>query len=251
MRIFTNRDLEDLTSGNLLKKLILFSLPFLLTSLLQLFYTTADLFTVGQFGGGSTSASAIGSNNALINLVIGLFLGMSLGANVVVSNAKGRKDKESISRSLQSSFIISIFGGVIVGVIGYFCSRTFLAWMNTDPLIIDKATTYLKLYFIGAPFILLFNTGSNILRAYGDSQRPLIVLLISGIFNIGLNLILVCFAKLDVLGVGIATTVSNAISSIVIYLILIFDKRIYVNFTFKNFYLAKNVAHALLNPPLI
>ncbi len=221
-------------------KLIRFSLPFLLTSLLQLFYTTADLFTVGQFGGGSTSASAIGSNNALINLVLGLFLGLSLGVNVVISNAIGKGEKVTIQRYLQSSFVISIVSGVVVALIGFFCCHYFLTWMSTDPLVIDKATTYLKVYFLASPFIILFNTGSNALRAYGDSRSPLFVLLISGIFNIGLNLLLVIVAKMDVLGVGIATAISNAVSAILIYLVLIFKKDNYVCFTFRGFKVYKD-----------
>ena len=224
----------DLTSGNLFWKFGLFALPFALTTILQLFYTTIDLWCVVRFGGGSLSMSAVGSNTALINLIVTVFVNMSIGANVAISHAKGKNDKEEATKVLHTSILLAFIAGIIVGLTGFFLSKYLLILMNTPLDIIDNATSYLKIYFISLPFLMVYNYGAQMLRALGDSTKPLIILMISGIFNIALDIILVKYANLDVEGVAIATVISQVVAAFLMLLFLGLNKRGFVRFSFKN-----------------
>lgn len=224
----------DMTSGPLLKKLIAVSLPLALSGILQLLFNAADLIVIGRFSETSTqSLAAVSSNVALINLVINVVIGLSIGTNVVMSQAIGRKDEDRAQRTVHTSLLIAVISGVAVGIVGVFCARYFLVWMKTDPEILDKATAYLSIYFIGTPANVLYNFGASILRAKGDTKRPLVYLSIAGAVNVVLNLIFVIVARLDVKGVAIATIVSQYISCIFIIIALLREKG-YCRFALKK-----------------
>lgn len=233
-KVFQIKHLEmDLTRGRLFFKFALFALPLALTTILQLLYTTVDLWCVTNFGGGSVSMSAVGSNTALINLIVTVFVNMSMGANVAISQAKGANDKEKASKVLHTSLILSLFSGLIVGFTGFFLSGILLKIMNTPISLLDKATDYLKIYFIGLPFLMVYNYGSQILRALGDSTKPLLTLIVAGVINVGFDVILVKYAHLDVIGVAIATVCSEAVASIMTLIFLYFNKG-FVRLEFKK-----------------
>lgn len=212
----------DMTNGPLLKKLIAVSLPLAFSGILQLLFNAADLIVIGQFSQTSTqSLAAVSSNVALINLVINVVIGLSIGTNVVMSQAIGSRDEKRAQNTVHTSVLLSLIGGTVVGLVGVFCARYFLVWMKTDPEILDKATDYLFIYFIGTPAAVLYNFGASILRAKGDTKRPLVYLTIAGVINVALNLIFVIVAKLDVEGVAIATIVSQYISCILLVITLL------------------------------
>lgn len=224
----------DLTSGNLFWKIPLFGLPMAFTTILQLLYTTVDLYTVAQYGGGNNSMSAVGSNTALINLIVTVFVSLSLGANVVMGHAKGANNKEAASKILHTSIILALISGIIVGFFGFFSSNVLLRWMQTPDSIITKATTYLKIYFIGLPFLMIYNYGSQILRALGDSKTPLYILIISGLVNVGFDFWFVIGFHLDVAGVAWATVISEIVSALSVLLWLYFNKKGFVSIHFKD-----------------
>lgn len=228
-----NKSEMDLTNGNLFWKFIIFALPLAFTTILQLLYTTMDLWTVSTFGGGSLSMSAVGSNTALINLIVTVFVNMSIGANVAISQAKGASNKDKASKALHTSVVLAVIFGIIVGLFGFFFSKILLGWMNTPSSIIDKASEYLKIYFIGLPFLMVYNYGSQILRALGDSKKPLIVLAFSGIINIGFDIILVKYANMDVSGVGWATVMSEMLACVLTIVFLATNKG-FVKLEFKK-----------------
>lgn len=234
MKLFQKHGEMNLTEGNLFWKFAIFSLPLALTTILQLLYTTIDLWTVTTYGGGSVSMSAVGSNTALINLIITVFVNMSMGANVAISQAKGANNRQKASKILHTSLLLSLITGVIVGLIGFFTSNGLLQLMNTPITLIDKASDYLKIYFIGLPFLMIYNYGSQILRALGDSKKPLYILMISGIINVAFDIVLVKYISLDVKGVGLATVASEAVSAILTLLCLYFNKNGFVCFRLKD-----------------
>jgi Na+-driven multidrug efflux pump len=183
---FWSREI-DLTTGNLFKKMIVFTIPILLLSLFQLLYSSMDQYVVSNFGGGHNSFDAISSNSSLINLLIGLFVGVSVGANVVVAKAKGQNNPEKAHKAIESAMILSVIFGIAMAFIGYFLAPTLLEWMQTPKQYIAYSTIYLQWYFIGLPFLMVFNFGASCLRAMGDSKRPLYALLACGILNVALN----------------------------------------------------------------
>ncbi|MGN1042686.1 MAG: MATE family efflux transporter [Christensenellales bacterium] len=215
----------DLTSGGLMGKLIAFSVPLALSGILQLLFNATDLAVIGRFSDtGAESLAAVSSNNALINLLINVSIGLSVGANVVLAQAIGSGDKERAVKTLHTSVVLSLVLGFFVGIVGFFCARIFLVWMDTDPTVIDKAELYLKIFFLGSPANIAFNFGSALLRAKGDTRRPLVYLAVSGVMNAGLNLILVIFAKMDVAGVALATIAAQYLSSALVFIALFKEK---------------------------
>lgn len=210
----------DLTEGNFFKMIPLYTIPMVLLSLLQLFYSSADQIIAANFGEGYTSLNAIGSNTALINLIIGVFVGIGVGANVVIAKAKGQGNKEKARRTIQSAIILAIITGIFLAIAGFFLAPILLRLMDTPELYIDKATDYLRIYFIGMPFLMIFNFGSALLRGIGDSIRPLLALLSCGLVNIGLNFLFVVGFKMDVAGVGITTVISEFLEALLILLFL-------------------------------
>lgn len=232
MNILKNKT-KDLTTGNLFLKLPLFALPIALTTALQLLYSTIDLVTVANFGGGSLSMEAIGSNSALINLIITLFVSLGVGANVIMANAKGAKDQDKANLTLHNSFLLAIICGVIVAFIGFFMSEILLRWMKTPATFLDKASQYLKVYFIGLPGLMVYNFLSQDMRALGDSKRPLYILLISGVINVIGDLLFVIVLHMDVMGVAIATSLSEYLAAALCVLFFC-KKNGYVRFSFKS-----------------
>lgn len=206
---------KDLTTGNLLKKIIEFSIPVMLSGILQLLFNTCDLIVVGKFAG-DASLAAVGSTSSLINLIINLFMGVSVGANVTVARAIGRKDDEGVKQLVNTSIIFSIVSGIVLMIFGIFTARFWLELMDTTAESIDKATLYLQIYFGGMVFNMLYNFGSSVLRAVGETKKPLKYLAFAGFTNVVLNLILVIFFHMDVAGVAIATIVSQAISAFLV-----------------------------------
>ncbi len=224
----------DLTEGNLFWKVPLFSLPMALTTVLQLLYTTIDLYTVSNYGGGNNSMSAVGSNSALINLIVAFFVSMAVGANVVLGNAKGANRKDIAEKALHTSLVFSLIIGIGVGILGFFLAPYLLELMGTPAEILDNATLYLKIYFVGAPFLLVYNFGSQCLRALGDSKMPLYILFISGAINIIFDLVFVICADMDVAGVAWATVMSEAISAILTVIWLWVNKHGFVFIKWKD-----------------
>ena len=205
----------NMTEGGILGKLLLFSIPIMLSGMLQLLFNTADTIVVGKFAG-DASLAAVGSNSALINIFINLFVGLAVGTNVIVAQAIGSRDNDLAHDTVHTSVLFSLFAGVILAVLGFFTSRTVLRLMSTPEDVIDKATLYLKIYFMGMPVSMLYNYSEAIMRAIGDTRRPMIYLIISGVTNVLLNLLFVIKFKMDVAGVAIATIISQAVSAMLI-----------------------------------
>ena len=239
-------DRKDLTSGNLFKKLVFYTIPILITAILSMLFTTVDLLTVSWFGNGSDSVAAIGTNTASINLLIGLFLGLGTGANIVAANAKGIGDKVKAFRTTQSAIVLGFIAGVVIAIIGLFIARPMLIATNCDERLLDSATTYLRIYLLGSPIILIYNFGAAILRAYGDSRRPLYALIFSGLLNIGLNMMFVVGFKMDVMGVALGTILSQIGGAVAVIYFLRKDKRLFANFSFRKLKLYKKESIEIL-----
>ncbi len=205
----------DMCNGSLMDKLVSFSLPLMLSGILQLLFNAVDLVVVGKFSG-SDALAAVGATTALINVFINLFIGVSLGANVLAARffASGR-DKE-MSETVHTSITFALISGIIVMFVGFFCARGALAIMQTPENIIEQSALYMRIYFLGMPFFMVYNYGAAILRAVGDTRRPLYFLIISGGINAGLNLILVIAFRMGVAGVAIATVISQLISCLLV-----------------------------------
>lgn len=209
----------DMCNGPILSKMLSFALPLMCSSVLQLLFNAADIIVVGRFAG-DNSLAAVGSNTALIGLVTNLFLGLSIGANVLTAKYYGAKDKKSLSSTVHTSILISIISGIILTVIGVVGARKILVMMQTPDEVLDLAATYLRIYFLGMIPTMLYDFGSAILRGVGDTKRPLYYLMLAGVVNIVLNLFFVIVLKLDVAGVAIATVISQSISACLIILCL-------------------------------
>lgn len=213
----------DLTSGPMLKKIILFSLPLAASSILQLLFNAADVVVVGQFAG-STALAAVGSNGALINLLVNLFVGLSLGANVVSARCFGAKDEQGVQNTVQTSVTLGIVSGILLAFVGFFAARGLLELMSCPEDVIDLSTLYLKIYFIGMPMTMLYNFSSALLRSVGDTRRPLYCLALAGIINVVLNLVFVIGFHLSVAGVALATIISQTVSACLVTWILTREK---------------------------
>lgn len=228
---------NDLTKGPLLKQIILFVLPIIGLNILQNLFNTADTIVLGNFVDekiATTAVAAVGSTTPLINLVIGFFIGISLGANVVVARCVGAGNLEKSRRCVATAIILSLIASAIILVVGLTLSKTFLIWMNCEAELLDLARKYLFIYFLGIPFMMLYNFCASILRAVGDTLRPLIFLIIGGVLNVGLNIFSVTVLNMDVEGVAIATVASNAVSAICCLTVLLKSKG-YGRFELKNF----------------
>ena len=199
----------------IIKRTLLFSLPLIATGILQLLFNAADVVVVGHFAG-KLSLAAVGSTGALINLIISLFQGLSVGASVIVAQYYGARDERAVHETVHTAIPVSIISGVVLTFIGYFGTRTFLELMDTPADVIDLAETYMKIYFLGVTAMMVFNFGASILRAIGDTKHPLIFLVIAGVLNVILNMILVIVFSMDVAGVAIATVVSQVLSAVLV-----------------------------------
>ena len=202
----------DLTSGPMLQKIILFSIPLAASSILQLLFNAADVVVVGRFAG-STALAAVGSNGSLINLLVNLFVGLSLGANVVAARCFGAKDERGVQDTVQTSVTLGLVSGFFLAVVGFFAARVLLELMSCPEDVIGLSTLYLKIYFIGMPMTMLYNFSSALLRAVGDTKRPLYCLAAAGIINVVLNLVFVIGFSMSVAGVALATIISQTVSA--------------------------------------
>ena len=205
----------DMCSGPILKKILIFSIPLMLSGVLQLLFNAADVIVVGRFAG-SQSLAAVGSTTALINLLINIFIGLSVGANVVVARAYGGKRERDVSESVHTAIALSLVSGVLLIIMGLAFSRLLLEMMGTPDDVLDKAALYMRIYFAGMPVVMLYNFGSAILRAVGDTRRPLYYLSAAGVVNVLLNLFFVIYLHMDVAGVALATVISQVISAFLV-----------------------------------
>ena len=205
----------DMVNGSIMDKLISFALPLMISGILQLAFNAVDIIVVGQFSG-SKSLAAVGSTTALINVFVNLFMGISLGANVLAARFYAAGKDEEMSKTVHTSIMIALISGIVMGVVGVIFARGALEIMGTPDDVIGLSTIYMRIYFCGMPFFMLYNYGAAILRAVGDTKRPLIFLIISGCINALLNLFFVIVCKLDVAGVAIGTIVSQFVSSVLV-----------------------------------
>lgn len=205
----------DMCSGPILPRLLAFTLPLMCSSVLQLLFNAADIIVVGKFAGDNALA-AVGSNTALINLLTNFFLGLSIGANVLVARFHGAKEEQEVADTVHTAMLLSIYSGIILTFVGCIGARQILIWMQTPDEVLELAATYLRIYFLGMTAMMLYNFGSAILRGVGDTKRPLIYLAVSGIINVCLNLLFVIVFRMSVSGVGLATVISQCTSAVLI-----------------------------------
>ncbi len=205
----------DMVNGPLLKNLIKFAIPFVLSNLFQTFFNAADLAIVGSFCG-SDNVAAVGATGVLSRLIVGLFVGLGTGAGIVVAQAIGARDHDAVRKTVHSAITTALIGGVILTFFGFFTCEYFLGLMKTPADIIALSTLYMKIYFCGIISMLLYNFGAAILRASGDSQTPLMYLMMAGVINVGLNIIFVTLFNMTVDGVAWATTISQTFSAVMV-----------------------------------
>lgn len=209
----------DMLNGKLLGKIMFFALSIALSSVLQQLFNSIDVAVLGHFAT-SKEQAAVGCNGPVINVLLTLFVGISVGSNVVIANYIGRNSQEKISDTVHTSMLFSVCSGVFLTIFGILIARPILTIMNTPDDVLEYAILYLKLYFLGMPFILVYNFGAAILRSIGDTKRPLYCLLFSGIVNALLNVFLVVVMHWGVVGVAVATVTSNVINAVVITILL-------------------------------
>ena len=210
----------DMLNGSLWNKILLFAIPIAASNILQQLFNSADAAVVGRFSG-SQALAAVGSNGPIINIIISLFVGISLGANVVIANLIGAGKKQQIQNAVHTTITFALIAGFALIFIGWFIAKPFLEFIETPEDVINLAALYLRIYFMGMPFFMLYNFGSSILRSKGDTKRPLFALIISGIINVLLNLLLVIVFKLGVAGVAISTVIATGASSFLVISFLI------------------------------
>ena len=205
----------DMCNGSIMDKLISFSLPLMLSGILQLMFNAVDIVVVGRFSG-SQALAAVGSTTALINIFTNLFIGISLGANVLAARFYASGKEKEMSETVHTAITLALISGIIMAGVGLLLAKLALELMGTPSDVIELSTLYMRIYFCGMPFFMLYNYGAAILRAVGDTKRPLIFLIISGVANAGLNMILVIIFHMGVAGVGIGTVISQLISCILV-----------------------------------
>ena len=205
----------NLTEGALLPKIIRFSIPLILTSLLQLLYNAADIVVVGRFSG-STALAAVSSTGSLINLIINVFMGLSLGASVVVAQEYGAGRAKDVSETVHTTIALAVVCGVAVSIVGLLFAKPMLRLMDSPEEVLDLSALYLTIYFSGSLFNMLYNFGAAILRAVGDTRRPMYYLVLSGMVNVVFNLVFVLGFGMSVAGVALATVISQALSAVLV-----------------------------------
>ena len=234
----------DMVHGPLAGKILLFALPLMLSSLLQLLFNAADVVVVGRCAG-KAALAAVGSTSSLINLLINLFIGFSVGTNVVVARDLGAGREEDVRDSVHTAVALSLLSGAFLAVLGITMARQLLVWTSSAPDVIDLATIYLRVYFAGMPANMLYNFGAAILRAEGDTQRPLYYLAAAGLTNVALNLLFVIVFRMSVAGVALATIISQAISALLVLGSLMRDQGP-LHFDWKGLRLEKRIIKRIL-----
>ena len=215
MKKASNSHEIDMVNGTILDKLIIFAIPVMLSGILQLLFNAADVIVVGRFAG-EEALAAVGSTNSLINLLVNIFIGISVGTNVLVARYYGAEDKLGVKETVHTAILTAIISGIILIFIGILFTRPLLVLMGSPDNVLPLSAIYLKIYFLGMPATMLYNFGSAILRAIGDTKRPMIYLTLAGVLNVGLNLILVIVFNLGVIGVALATAISQFLSAALI-----------------------------------
>ncbi|MDR0840532.1 MAG: MATE family efflux transporter [Christensenellaceae bacterium] len=209
----------DMSQGPLLKKITTYVLPLMLTGILQLLYNAADIVVVGRYTG-STALAAVGSTIPLINLLVNMFIGLSVGVSVAIAQHYGAREYTDVQETVHTALLISLIVGIFVGALGATCARIVLVWMGSPADVIEQATLYLRIFFLGIPAAMFYNFGAAILRAVGNTRQPLYYLSAAGVINVILNLVLVIRFKMGVAGVAIPTVISQYISAILILICL-------------------------------
>ena len=216
----------DMTNGPLVGKIVRFAVPLAISGILQLLFNAADIIVVGQFVGPQALA-AVGSTSALIQLIVNLFIGLSIGVNVLVARYYGAGQSKDLHETVHTSVLVSLICGVILIFVGIALSRPLLELMGTPEDVVDQAVLYMRIYFAGMPVMMLYNFGSAILRAVGDTQRPLYFLFIAGVINVILNLFFVIVFHMGVEGVAIPTVISQCVSAVLVLLCLMKSEGVY------------------------
>lgn len=216
----------DMCNGPIFKKLLIFALPLMLSGILQLLFNAADIVVVGKFTG-SHALAAVGSTGALINLFVNVFIGFSIGTNVLVAQYFGARDEKNVQETVHTSILLGIVGGFILIVAGIVFAKPMLEWMDTPDNVLEHAVLYMRIYFVGMPAMLVYNFGAAILRAIGDTKRPLYYLLSAGVINVVLNLFFVIVLDMGVAGVAAATVASQVVSAVLIVRCLMQSEGIY------------------------
>lgn len=216
----------DMCSGPLLSKILAFTLPLVLSSVLQLLFNAADVVVVGRFAG-STALAAVGSTGSLINLIVNLFMGLSVGVSVVVARHYGAQQYADVNTAVHTAMLMSLIGGAMSGILGFLLAYPLLQLMGSPADVIDQAALYVRIYFIGMPASMVYNFGSAILRAVGDTRRPLYYLSVAGVLNVLLNLLFVIRFSMDVAGVAVATVISQYVSAALIVICLMRSESCY------------------------
>ena len=216
----------DMTNGPLLGKIVRFAIPLALSGILQLLFNAADIIVAGRFAG-SQALAAVGSTSALINLIVNLFIGLSIGVNVLVARYYGAGQRKDLHETVHTAVLISVLSGLVLIVVGVALSKPLLQLMGTPSDVIDQAVLYMRIYFVGMPVMMLYNFGAAILRAVGDTQRPLYFLLLAGVVNVFLNLFFVIVVHMGVAGVATATVISQCISAGLVLQCLVRSDTIY------------------------
>ncbi|MBR2105781.1 MAG: MATE family efflux transporter, partial [Treponema sp.] len=210
----------DMTEGSIFNKLVKFSIPLVFSSFLQVLFNAVDVIVVGRFAG-DNSLAAVGSTGSLVNLLVNLFMGLSIGTNVVAAHYFGAKKSKELKDTVHTAILVSVYSGIALTIIGVFGAEYILKLMQAPKEVLDLAAVYLKIYFLGITATMVYNFGSALLRAKGDTKRPLYILSLAGILNLILNLIFVIVFKMNVAGVAIATVISQVLSAILVVRILL------------------------------
>ncbi len=216
----------DMLHGSIFRKLLLFALPLIASGILQQSFNSVDVAVVGQFAS-SQALAAVGSNGLVISLIINLFIGISVGANVVIAHYIGRKDEQGIQNAISTTAVIAATSGIFLLITGLVIAKPLLEALDTPEDVMDLAVLYLRIFSLGMPFMMIYNFGAAILRSMGDTKRPFYSLVIAGVINVGLNLLLVIGFKMSVAGVAIATVASNIVNAAIIICFLTHEKGIF------------------------
>ena len=202
----------DMCSGAILPKLLQFCMPLMFSSILQLLFHAADIVVVGRFAG-DNSLAAVGSTASIVNLLVNFFMGLSIGANILAARCYGAREQEALRQTVHTAMLVSLISGVLLAVVGFLGAETIMAWVQSPEEVRGLAAQYLRIYFLGMPAAMVYNFGAALLRAVGDTRRPLYYLTASGLVNVGLNLIFVIIFHMDVAGVALATVIAQCISA--------------------------------------
>lgn len=236
---------RDLTTGSLPKQIFLFSIPLMLSNVLQILFNMSDIAVVGRFAG-SLSLGSVGSTTTLVALYTGFLIGMATGVNVLVARYYGSRNFEALSQTIHTAALLCLFSGIVILLLGLASARWILDLLRTKPELMDGALLYLRIYFLGMPALAIYNFGNAVFSAIGNTKKPLVFLLISGIVNVLLNLFFVIVCRLDVAGVAIASVLSQYISAFMIALSLLRSRDAY-GLRLSQLRVAKDKARAVLS----